>query len=45
MVIEPKMRGFICLTAHPNGCKQNILNQIAYTKSKGQISWPLNVPR
>jgi len=43
MVIEPKMRGFICLTAHPNGCKQNILNQIAYTKSKGPIAGPKNV--
>jgi len=37
------MRGFICLTAHPKGCEQNILNQIAYTKSKGPISGPRNV--
>lgn len=43
MVIEPKMRGFICLTAHPRGCEQNILNQIAYTKSKGAITGPKNV--
>lgn len=31
------MRGFICLTAHPEGCKQNVKNQIAYIKSKGTI--------
>src|SRR6187402_2850388 len=37
MIIEPRMRGFICLTAHPVGCAQNIKNQIAYVKSKGKI--------
>ena len=38
MIIEPRMRGFICLTAHPKGCEQNIKNQIAYIKSKGEIA-------
>jgi enoyl-[acyl-carrier protein] reductase/trans-2-enoyl-CoA reductase (NAD+) len=38
MIIEPRMRGFICLTAHPKGCEQNIINQINYVKSKGQIA-------
>lgn len=37
MIIEPRMRGFICLTAHPKGCEQNVKNQIAYVKSKGPI--------
>lgn len=37
MIIEPRMRGFICLTAHPDGCEQNVKNQIAYVKSKGNI--------
>jgi enoyl-[acyl-carrier protein] reductase/trans-2-enoyl-CoA reductase (NAD+) len=31
------MRGFICLTAHPKGCEQNVKNQIEYVKSKGAI--------
>jgi enoyl-[acyl-carrier protein] reductase/trans-2-enoyl-CoA reductase (NAD+) len=31
------MRGFICLTAHPDGCAQNVKNQIEYVKSKGTI--------
>lgn len=37
MIIEPRMRGFICLTAHPSGAAQNVKNQIAYVKSKGAI--------
>ena len=37
MIIQPRMRGFICLTAHPKGCEQNVKNQIEYVKSKGAI--------
>ena len=37
MIIEPRMRGFICLTSHPDGCEQNVKNQIEYIKSKGTI--------
>lgn len=37
MIIEPRMRGFICLTAHPTGAEQNVKNQIEYVKSKGII--------
>ena len=37
MIIEPRMRGFICLTAHPKGSEQNVKNQIEYIKSKGPI--------
>jgi len=43
MIIEPRMRGFICLTAHPKGCEENILNQIEYVKSKGHIEGPKKV--
>jgi enoyl-[acyl-carrier protein] reductase/trans-2-enoyl-CoA reductase (NAD+) len=38
MIIEPRMRGFICLTSHPKGCEKNVLNQIDYVKSKGKIA-------
>ncbi len=31
------MRGFICLTSHPDGCAQNVKNQIKYVQSKGPI--------
>ena len=43
MIIEPRMRGFICLTAHPLGCEQNVLNQVNYIKSKGTIEGPKKV--
>jgi enoyl-[acyl-carrier protein] reductase/trans-2-enoyl-CoA reductase (NAD+) len=43
MIIEPRMRGFICLTAHPKGCEQNVKNQIDYVKSKGKINGPKRV--
>ncbi|MFV8327406.1 enoyl-ACP reductase FabV [Flavobacterium sp. ZS1P14] len=38
MIIEPRMRGFICTTSHPKGCEQNVKNQIEYVKSKGPIN-------
>jgi enoyl-[acyl-carrier protein] reductase/trans-2-enoyl-CoA reductase (NAD+) len=38
MIIEPRIRGFICLTTHPKGCEQNVVNQINYIKSKGAIN-------
>lgn len=43
MIIEPRTRGFICLTAHPKGCEQNVINQIDYIKSKGAIEGPKKV--
>jgi enoyl-[acyl-carrier protein] reductase / trans-2-enoyl-CoA reductase (NAD+) len=43
MIIEPKMRGFICLTAHPTGCEQNVIQQINYVKSKGKVDGPKKV--
>src|SRR6218665_2576992 len=43
MIIEPRMRGFICLTAQPKGCEQSVKNQIEYVKSKGTIEGPKKV--
>ncbi|WP_299248901.1 enoyl-ACP reductase FabV [uncultured Cytophaga sp.] len=43
MIIEPRIRGFICLTSHPKGCEQNVINQIDYVKSKGKINGPKKV--
>lgn len=36
MVVQPKVRGFICTTAHPVGCDNNVRAQIEYVKSKGR---------
>ncbi len=43
MIIEPKVRGFICTTAHPEGCKENVKRQIDYVKSNGKIDGPKKV--
>ncbi len=37
------MRGFICLTAHPDGCKENVRKQIEYVKQQGTIDMPKRV--
>ncbi|MCY4046121.1 MAG: bifunctional NADH-specific enoyl-ACP reductase/trans-2-enoyl-CoA reductase, partial [Cellvibrionales bacterium] len=37
MVIKPKVRGFMCITAHPEGCKAHVKEQIDYVKAQGQI--------
>lgn len=42
MIIKPKVRGFVCVTAHPTGCAAHIQEQIDYVKSKGPIK---NGPR
>ena len=38
MVVEPKVRGFICTTAHPVGCEEIVKREIEYVKSKGELS-------
>jgi enoyl-[acyl-carrier protein] reductase / trans-2-enoyl-CoA reductase (NAD+) len=38
MIIEPRVRGFICTTAHPVGCLQNVRDQIAYVLGKGPVA-------
>lgn len=43
MIIKPKFRGFICTTAHPEGCALSVENQINYVKSKGSIKGPKKV--
>lgn len=44
MIIQPKIRGFICTTAHPTGCAKSIEEQIKYIKSQTPINdGPKNV--
>jgi len=35
MIIQPKVRGFICTTTHPTGCALNVRDQIASTRARG----------
>ncbi len=37
MIIQPKIRGFICTTAHPVGCEKSIQEQIGYVKTHPAI--------
>ncbi len=43
MIIQPKIRGFICTTAHPVGCAKVVDAQIKYVKAKGHFEGPKNV--
>lgn len=43
MIIQPKTRGFICTTAHPEGCAKQIQQQIEYVKAQKKIDGPANV--
>lgn len=42
MIIAPKTRGFICTTAHPEGCAANVQSQIDYVKSQPPLA---NAPK
>ena len=42
MIISPKIRGFICTTAHPDGCAAHVQEQIDYVKSKPALA---NAPK
>ena len=37
MIIKPKVRGFVCVTAHPAGCAAHVGEWISFVKSKGTI--------
>ena len=37
MIIKPRVRGFICVTAHPVGCEANVKEQIDYVTEHGAI--------
>lgn len=35
MIVKPRIWGFICTTAHPQGCAANVQEQMEYTRSQG----------
>jgi len=44
MVIKPKVRGFVCITAHPQGCAAHVQEQIDHIKDRGPLkNGPKNV--
>lgn len=38
MIIKPKVRGFVCVTAHPVGCAAHVRQWIDYVRSQGPIA-------
>ncbi len=38
MVIKPKVRGFVCVTAHPAGCAAHVQEQIAHVQARGPLA-------
>ena len=44
-VLKPRVRGFICITSHPDGCAAAVREQIGYVKSRQPIKdGPINTP-
>ena len=43
MIIEPKIRNNICVTAHPLGCAAQVKAQINYVKARDRIESPKRV--
>jgi enoyl-[acyl-carrier protein] reductase/trans-2-enoyl-CoA reductase (NAD+) len=37
MVIKPKVRGFVCVTAHPEGCAAHVQEWIDHVKAQGPL--------
>jgi len=37
MILKPKVRGFVCVTAHPVGCAAYVQEQIDYVRARGPI--------
>ena len=44
MIIEPKIRNNICLTAHPTGCARQVADQIEYVRKRGAMKSAAGLP-
>ena len=42
MIVKPRIRGFICTTAHPHGCRANVEAQIAVVEAGGAVAGAKN---
>lgn len=43
MIIEPKIRGFICTTAHPDGCREHVRQMISTVEAQPRFEGPKRV--
>lgn len=33
MIVKPRIKGFVCITSHPLGCFENVLDQVTYAEN------------
>lgn len=38
MIIKPRVRGFMCVTSHPEGCAANVKEQLEYVQSQPALT-------
>lgn len=43
MIVQPKVKGFICTTAHPEGCRASVRAQIDFVKAQPKTEGPKKV--
>mgnify|MGYP001156740037 FL=1 len=43
MIVEPRVRGFMCVTSHPTGCARNVQDQKRFAELKSEIVGPKRV--
>lgn len=43
MVIQPRIRGFICTNAHPTGCAAHVQEQIDFVQAQPKVAGPKKV--
>jgi len=43
MIVKPRIRGFVCITAHPKGCEAKVREEINVAKAEGPADGPKKV--
>ena len=43
MIVKPRIRGFVCITAHPKGCEANVRKEIEVAKAARKEGGPKKV--
>lgn len=38
MIVKPRIKGFVCITAHPHGCFENVIDQISHAEKNPTVN-------
>ena len=38
MIVKPRIKGFVCITAHPHGCFENVMDQISHAEKNPTVN-------